>query len=187
MVYSPDSVTFSFATVADADALAELVNAAYRGTGGETGWTSEAHLLGGQRIDADMVTDLLEEPDSGVILLHVTGRLKGCVHLKKLSADRAYLGLFAIRPDSQGLGFGTQLMTFAERWARDHWRIETIEITVIPLREELMAWYRRRAYRITSETRPFPYGDHRFGQPKRDDLVLGVMRKTVTEAGDDNA
>lgn len=184
-MYSRDSLTFSLATAADAEALAGLVNAAYRGTKGERGWTSEAHLLGGQRIDPSMVADLLQEPDSGIILLHIARRLKGCVHVKRLSPTHAYLGLFAIRPDSQGLGLGGRLMAYAERWARDRWRISVIEITVIPLRRELVAWYRRLAYQATGETRPFPYGDPRFGVAKRDDLVLGVMRKTLTE-GDDN-
>ena len=180
----PDSLTFSLATVACAESVAELVNAAYRGTSAETGWTSEAHLLGGQRIDPNMVADLLQEPDSGIILLHVAGCLKGCVHVKKLDPAHAYLGLFAIRPASQGRGLGTRLMAYAERWARDRWRIAAIEITVIPLRRELVAWYGRLAYRATGETRPFPYGDHRFGLAKRDDLVLDVMRKTLTELND---
>ncbi len=184
MAYPVDSFTFSWAIGADAEAITQLVNTAYRGADGEIGWTSEAHLLGGQRIDRDMIADLLEEPDSGIILLHVAGRLKGCVHLKKLTPARAYLGLFAIRPDSQGLGLGTQLLASAERWVRNHWQIETIEITVIPLRQELMAWYGRQGYGATGETHPFPYGDDRFGQPKRDDLVLSVMRKTLTDADD---
>ncbi len=39
------------ATLADAAELANLVNSAYRGASSQKGWTSEAHLLGGIRID----------------------------------------------------------------------------------------------------------------------------------------
>ena len=52
-----------------------------------------------------------------------------------------------------------------------------MEMTVIAQREDLIAWYERRGYTRTGETRPFPYGDERFGRPRRDDLVFVVLRK----------
>ena len=45
-------------------------------------------------------------------------------------------------------------------------------MTVISVRDELIAWYERRGYRRTGELSPFPYGDERFGIPQRDDLRL---------------
>ena len=48
---------------------------------------------------------------------------------------------------------------------------------LVKLRETLIAWYERRGYRQTGETRPFPYGDHRFGRPTRDDLAFVVLQK----------
>ncbi len=78
-------------------------------------------------------------------------------------------------------------MAYAERWARDCWRVPVIEITVIPLRWELVTWYGCLAYQVTGETRLFPYGDDRFGVAKRDALVWAVMRKTLTEGDDGGA
>ena len=52
-------------------------------------------------------------------------------------------------------------------------------MTVVQLRAELIAWYERRGYRPTGETRPFPYGDERFGTPRRDDLQFVVLHKRL--------
>jgi hypothetical protein len=47
------------ATVADVPALVALVNSAYRGDSSRAGWTTEADLLGGQRIDAERLADTI--------------------------------------------------------------------------------------------------------------------------------
>jgi hypothetical protein len=46
-------------------------------------------------------------------------------------------------------------------------------------RTELIAWYERCGYARTGERRAFPYGDARFGLPKRDDLEFEVLRKAL--------
>ena len=38
------------ASAADAPALVDLINSAYRGESSKAGWTTEADLLGGQRV-----------------------------------------------------------------------------------------------------------------------------------------
>ena len=55
-----------------------------------------------------------------------------------------------------------------------------IEMTVINIRATLIAWYERRGYRLTGETRPFPYGDDRFGTPTRPDLAFVVLEKPLS-------
>jgi len=50
-------------------------------------------------------------------------------------------------------------------------------MTVVNIRDTLIAWYQRRGYVLTGETRPFPYGDSRFGEPRRDDLSFVVLEK----------
>lgn len=52
-------------------------------------------------------------------------------------------------------------------------------MTVISVRSELIAWYARRGYQRTGERAPFPYGDARFGEPKRDDLEFVVLQKSI--------
>ena len=62
------------ATTADAPALVALVNSAYRGDSSKAGWTTEADLLGGQRVDVEGLTETIARP-SNVILLHERDRV----------------------------------------------------------------------------------------------------------------
>jgi hypothetical protein len=57
-----------------------------------------------------------------------------------------------------------------------------MRMTVIVQRDELIAWYGRRGYRRTGRFEPFPYGDERFGIPRRDDLRFEVLVKDLPEA-----
>jgi ribosomal protein S18 acetylase RimI-like enzyme len=86
--------------------------------------------------------------------------------------------MFSVRPDLQGSGVGKRLLAEAERIARDEWRLPVMRMTVIDIRDELIAFYERRGYRRTGVKKPFPYGDLRFGIPKRDDLRFEVLEKS---------
>jgi hypothetical protein len=54
-----------------------------------------------------------------------------------------------------------------------------MEMTVIAQREDLITWYLRRGYREAGQRRPFPYGDERFGRPRRPDLEFTVLSKDL--------
>jgi GNAT superfamily N-acetyltransferase len=170
---------FMPATEADIDALVALVNSAYRGEESRQGWTTEASFLGGQRIDREAMGDLIGTPDQTVLLLRDFIGIKACAHLKRLTPDLVYLGMLSVRPTAQGERTGRVLMLKCEEYARVHFGAQRIEMTVIDIRHELIAWYERRGYRQTAETRPFPYCNERFGVPLRDDLQFLVMAKTL--------
>ena len=53
------------------------------------------------------------------------------------------------------------------------------EMTVVSIRDTLIAWYERRGWRLTGEVRPFPYNDPRFGVPRRPDLAFVVLDKPL--------
>jgi ribosomal protein S18 acetylase RimI-like enzyme len=168
------------ATTADVPALVALVNSAYRGDSSKTGWTTEADLLDGQRVDDDGVTETIARPGN-VILLHERDHQPvACVHLERTGED-CYLGMLTIRPTMQDEGLGRRMLEAAERWATEHWSPRTMHMTVIVQRIELIAWYERRGYRRTGERKPFPYGDERFGLPRRDDLAFEVLHKTLSQ------
>lgn len=171
---------FRDAVDADAPALATLVHSAYRGDSSRTGWTSEAHLLDGQRIDAADVLAVIAEPDAFVLIgLDDDGSILACCELRRSDADLGYFGMFAVRPGRTGSGTGRIVLAEAERVAMERWGVSTMELTVIGQRSELIAWYERRGYVLTGETRPFPYEDRRFGDPRRDDLHFVVLRKPL--------
>lgn len=171
-------LTFRRAAPADIPALVALVTSAYRGESSRAGWTTEADLLDGERIDPVVLLEDLQRPRSAVLIGELAGEMVACVHVSE-SGGAAYLGMFAVRPDAQASGIGGQVMAEAERHARQELGLRLMRMTVIDLREELLAYYERRGYRRTGTKLPFPYGDSRFGQPRRDDLRFEVLEKTL--------
>ncbi len=172
---------FDDATTAEVPELTRLVNAAYRDPGGTPGWTDERHLLAGPRIDEETLrTDLAT---GRVLTLRLTGGgpIVACVHLDRADDDTWYLSSVAVDPERQASGLGTALLAEVERQARLA-GAPRLQMTVIQLRDTLIAWYERCGYRRTGATVPFPYDDPSVGRPLRDDLVLVVLEKELTPA-----
>ncbi len=175
-----EDLAFRAATERDIPRIVALVQSAYRGESSRTGWTTEADLLDGQRTDADEVRSLLDRGDgrSLVLLAERGGALVASCHLED-RGSHAYFGMFAVDPGAQGSGLGRRVLEEAERIARDDWGMSEQRMTVIHLREDLIAWYERRGYRRTGVMTPFPSSDERFGLPKRDDLAFEELRKVL--------
>ena len=172
------ATTFRLATPADVPAIVPLVESAYRGDVSRKGWTTEADLLDGQRTDPAGVAELVTKPGSCMLLAERDGVLLACANLEK-RGDAGYFGMFSVRPDLQGGGVGRATLGEAERIARDDWHCREMQMTVISVRDELIAWYERRGYKRTGVYSPFPYGDERFGIPKRDDLRFELLVKPL--------
>lgn len=183
---SPSDYFLSEAAQSDATSICALVNSAYRGESSKRGWTTEADLLGGQRVDVEGLLEFLGTPNRSILLLkrQVTGQIAACVSLDfSLEAcdgrERAcYLGMLTVDPNLQTSGLGKRLMKEAEKTARDRGS-EAMLISVIQLRTELIDWYRRHGYQPSGKTKPFPYGDQRFGEPKRRDLHFVLFEKRL--------
>lgn len=160
--------------------IAAFVNRAYRGDTARAGWASEADVLGGQRTDPATLREELAAP--GAVLLTYRemagGPLFGCVWVEPLDAAAWYLGMLTVHPQLQARQLGRSLLDAAETYAAER-GARRIRMTVIWLREDLIAWYQRRGYALTGATEPFPYGDERFGIPQRDDLHFLVMEKVL--------
>jgi ribosomal protein S18 acetylase RimI-like enzyme len=169
---------FRCAALSDVGELVALVESAYRGDPSRAGWTTEADLLDGQRTDPEEVSSLIADPTIALVLATLGQVLVGSVAVRTDEARVAHIGMFAIRPTLQGSGLGTALLAEAERVAVERGALMA-EMTVIEQRVELLAWYARRGYRATGETEPFPYGNFRFGSPKRDDLRFLVLEKSL--------
>lgn len=171
-------LSFRAATAADVDALVALVTSAYRGDVSKQGWTTEADILDGNRIDAEVLRHDIARSRSRVILAERDEAILACAHVAE-EDGAGYFGMFSVRPDLQGAGVGKLLLAEAERVAYEEWSLPTMRMTVIDVRDELIAWYERRGYRRTGIHKPFPYGDERYGIPKRDDLRFEVLEKTL--------
>jgi ribosomal protein S18 acetylase RimI-like enzyme len=178
-----DGILFRDAVEADIPALVALVTSAYRGDASRVGWTTEADLLDGNRIDPDVLRGDIVRPGSRVLLAErargdSARELLGCAHVS-IEDGAGYFGMFSIRPDLQGAGIGKRLLAEAERMAREEWKLPAMRMTVIDVRDELIAYYVRRGYRRTGVKKPFPATDPRFGIPKRDDLRFEVLEKIL--------
>ncbi|MEV7683974.1 GNAT family N-acetyltransferase [Streptomyces sp. NPDC088341] len=171
-------LTYRDATAADTEALVALIESAYRGDSSRRGWTTEADILEGQRTDPRGVLEVIEAPGSRLLAVERDGELVACCQLEH-RGEAAYFGMFAVLPGAQGGGLGRRVITEAERVARETWGVREMHMTVITVREELIAWYERRGYRRTGKLFPFPYGDERFGIPQRDDLAFELLVKPL--------
>ncbi|MDT9684435.1 GNAT family N-acetyltransferase [Streptomyces sp. TRM76323] len=170
--------TYRDAVEADVPALVALVESAYRGDASRAGWTTEADILDGRRTDHDGVRAVITTPGSRLVVVERDGDPVACCQLEH-RGDAAYFGMFAVRPGLQGGGLGRRVLAEAERLAREEWGVREMHMTVISVRDELIAWYERRGYRRTGRMTPFPYGDERFGVPRRDDLEFELLVKEL--------
>lgn len=164
------------AGAADLEAVAALVNRAYRADGG---WTNErGHVEGDRTSAAALAADLAANPAAQLLLWREDDALLGCVWLEPAGPQTWYLGLLTVRPDQQDRKLGRALLEAAEAHAARA-GARRIRMTVVNVRDTLIAWYRRRGYDLTGEVEPFPYADQRFGVPLRDDLAFVVLQRNL--------
>lgn len=163
-----------FADQGDVDVLVQLVNSAYRGESSRQGWTTEADLLDGIRTHQEHMSQQINS-DTSVILVvsDEAASINACVYLED-RGSMLYLGMLTVRPNLQARGTGKQLMQTAEQYAKFLGK-KGIQMTVISLRDELIAWYRRHGYEPTGESQPFPVGQA-LGDPRRN-LEFIVLEK----------
>lgn len=147
--------TITPANPTDAPALKALLEAAYRGDSARRGWNHEADILDDERTAPGEVEALLADPAVTILTARDGAALIGCVAVTRKDETLGYLGMLCVAPDLQSAGLGRRLLDAAEDCAQAQ-GIAAMEMTVIDSRDALIAWYERRGYLRTGETRPFP-------------------------------
>lgn len=195
----PPSIYFRDAALFDVMTVLELVQSAYRGEASRVGWTTEADLLDGGRTDASILRAEIITARSVIVLAYkreteerpftvghletgtadAADELLACFQLRDEGRGSAYFGMFAVRPYRQGVGIGRVVLAEAERRAVTDWQCSVLRMLVIRQRDDLIAWYKRLGFALTGKTSPFPYGDERFGRPKRPDLEFVELAKPL--------
>lgn len=143
------------AIIEDVPQLVALINSAYRGEESKKGWTTEADLLEGKRINAEGLEKIISKPGSVILkCINEEGNIIGCVYLKK-NGIKMYLGMLTVSPVLQAGGVGKKILNASEEYALNE-NCDAIEMTVISVRHELIAWYQRHGYNDTGKRSPFP-------------------------------
>jgi predicted N-acetyltransferase YhbS len=172
-------VALDRATEADYPAIVTLTNRAYRGTGPQASWNVEAMIEGERLTDELLREDLAKSPHAHLLIWRdETGDHLGHVWLEPGDDGGWYLGLLTVRPDLQDRKLGRSLLAASETYARERGATR-IELTVVDVRDTLIAWYERRGYVRTGATRPWPYEDPRIGRPTRPDLCFVVLERDL--------
>ena len=140
---APSPLQIRVATKADAKAITNLINVAFR--------RAEQFFIDDDRIDLPSVLRII---DSGEFLLaEENGRLVGCVSLEP-RGEGTYLGLLSVDPTIQQSGIGSRLMAFADDHCRER-QSKFIDILIVNHRLELPGFYKKRGY-VETGTLPFP-------------------------------
>jgi len=160
----------------DIPTLASLINRSYRGDSSRAGWTTEADLLSGKRIDEAGLIQLLNDSDSLILIAHSEESILATIHAHR-DNESVHFGLFTVEPSFQGRGIGKELLAYAESEAICKWGVSTAIMEVITHRSELIAYYERRGYIRTGEMIAFPKSD--LWDQKVDFLELIRLQKSL--------
>ena len=175
----PPELTRRFAGPEDVPELVELIRSAYRGEASRAGWTSEAHLVDGERTGDRTLLRVIGSPRSRLLIARdPQGAAVACCQIEDRGEGVVHFGAFAVAPPRQAGGVGRWLMAEAERAAIEVFAARTFEIAVLAQQPALIAWYERRGFVATGERRPFP-SDPRFARPRREGLEFVVMSKAL--------
>lgn len=164
------------ASAEDVPVLNKLVNSAYRGESSRKGWATEADLIDGTRIDEAAMLDLIHDKNTTILKYVENNEIFGCVELR-IENESLYLGMLTVNPDLQAKGIGKILMHAGEDFGRKN-NCKKVKMSVVSVRDKLIAWYERHGYSLTGERKPFKMPDERFGIP-RQPLEFVVMEKKL--------
>jgi GNAT superfamily N-acetyltransferase len=138
-----DDLPIRTAGIADAEALADLINIAFR---------VELPFIAGDRTNPGGVREYMKK--GKFLLAEDSSGLAGCVYVE-LRGDRGYLGLLGVEPRRQGAGLGRKLMDAAEEFFREAGCV-AVDLRIVSARTPLPAFYRHLGYAETG-TAPFPH------------------------------
>ena len=127
------------ATIDDTDLLVPFINRAF---------APDNYFKRTERTSPSQVAEYLQK--GFFLLLEDTVGLLGLIYTELREDNRGYIGMIAIDPDRQGSGIGTRLLQIGEQICRERGS-SVIDISVVNLRPDLVAWYQRKGYQNVGE------------------------------------
>jgi len=168
------TLLFREALEADAHDVLNIVNLAYRSEGG---WTTESHLIVGDRLVKEDYLTGLQRDDVCILLAQQDNQIVGCIEIK-VEGSHAHLGLLAVLPEKQNQGIASQLLAQAEFLAKNTFNATEAVMLVLDVRQELLEFYYRKGYHRVDEYVPFPLHLN-VGKPISENLVFEKIVKPL--------
>ncbi|KAJ4364380.1 hypothetical protein N0V83_008973 [Neocucurbitaria cava] len=154
------TTVFRLATEQDAIPLERLINTAFRNDTTTQVYLSTDH----ERIGVTSVESIkarIDQPDFTVyVATNLAGELLAHGSVRKLDESIAWFGMLAVDVIFQHRGLGSQMLAYAEDFARRELGCTRMELNAVNTRVDLIAWYQRKGYREIGVTTPFPYEFH---------------------------
>lgn len=172
---------FTFAEEKQSQEITSLVNSVYRGENSKKGWTTEADILGGIRISAEKVRDIISSKNNVILLASLDDKIIGSVHLEK-KGNICWLGMLSVDVDFQTYGLGKMMIEKSEEFAKETFNSSEMKMKVIGVRSELIEYYKRRGYLLTGERENFLTAEDTFGEPNTQNLYFEILSKNLTPA-----
>ena len=145
---------FVVANLSSVEAIFELINSAYRGDTSRKGWTFEADLVGGLRVDHAELESIIKKPGEYFLLCFDEENLLGCAHVVEENQG-LYFGMISVRPELQNKKIGSALLEEIEARALGQGH-HYLRLMVLHPRLELISYYERKGFVLTGEGEDFP-------------------------------
>lgn len=172
---------FHKAELVDAEEVAALINAAYRGESSRAGWTTEADLLDGLRTTTPEIASIIKREDAFILIGVLNDQIVACMccELQIISGkSTAHFGMIAVKPILQNRGYGAEIIQAAEAMTLRQWRVAGFHMAVISIRNELIAFYEKLGFLRTGEFKDFPI-ESALWQAKVESLNLEYLVKVI--------
>ena len=151
------NLNFRSARIEDADPIKRIVNSAYRGTSGTAGWSNEAHLLSGNRIEKHHIIDIINKSNLDILVALSNENIVASMCVEKLNDKESYFSMLAVEPKLQSCGIGRRMFTEIENFSHLSFNSQTYILEVITLRKDLIHFYNRLGYQQTGQISEFPF------------------------------
>lgn len=158
------ALTFRLATSEDSVPLTALINTSFRNDPTTDVFLSASHD-GIDVTSLPQVQEAISDPDKTIILAVLPDSQQIVGHcsvrlLQNKTPKTAWFGLLAVDIPSQGKGVGSQVLEYAERYAKNELGASRMEFDVVWTRKRLINWYKARGYSETGGKSDFPYDYH---------------------------
>lgn len=181
------NLNYRLATPEDVLEIQKLVESAFQASDTRVNWTSHQELNIRFRISVENIMLRIQDPDSAVLMAFLSESdhedpkdetFVASIEVVKRSSELAHLSMLAVSPDHHRDGIGRKILNYAENYCQQEWGVTKLALNALSDREALIAWYTRRGYQRTGETKPFPVEEFS-DLPLSDNLCFVQFEKNV--------